>query len=77
MTDRNSQTSGSSNRSAIGGGDQTPKFGFPKSNLLEATRDLGGYVLIADDGRMWTSENDKQRVHDLVKQAGIVPETAS
>lgn len=56
---------------------QTPRFGFPKANLLDATRDLSGYVLIADDGRMWTSESDKRGVHNLVQKAGVIPENAS
>lgn len=62
MSDRSNQT-------------QTPKFGFPKANLLEATRDLGSYVLIADDGRLWTSENDARAVHDIVQKAGIMEPT--
>jgi hypothetical protein len=61
MADRNDQT-------------QTHRFGFPKSNLLEATRDLGNYVLIADDGRVWTSANDKSGVQDIVQKAGVTPE---
>ena len=77
MTDRNSETRSPENRSAIGGDSHTPRFDFPKANLLEATRDLTGYVLIADDGRMWTSANDKNQVSQFIQKAGVVPQSAN
>ena len=54
--DRNSQTT-------------QPRYGFPKSQLDQTARELQDFVLIGENGQIWTSAPDAKNAHRLIEQA--------